>query len=254
MSPRRAFLQKEIMEYLRTWRIWLLVLPVLIFAIIGPAFSYFTADFTGEVLDIADTYEEETITPDWFAAYSQWTYSLRQILPVLLVLIAGSTIAGECATGTAIPILASGLSRRDFVVLKFAVASGMACAVIVAGTLTIHLISLMLYPQVPWLAPVAVIGVASLLAMLLIAMALFFSTIMPDVFGAVGLEMFLFLALAAASLWEPARRYSPVGLLTSLSDIVKYNEINVLVPGISAVVCTILLVMMSVSVFERREL
>lgn len=250
MSARRAFLRKEILEYLRTWRIWLLVLPVVVFALVGPTISYLTTELT----DYDLVAEAGKSLPDWFAAYSQWTYNLRQVLPVLLVLIAGSTVAVECSSGTAIPILAGGLSRRDFVLLKFAVATGMAIAVSATGTLIVHIFSMLIYDHVPAMAPFAVIWVASLLSTLLISMALFLSTFMGDVFGALGIELFLFLALTGATLWEPARKYSPVGLLTSLSDIVKYNEFNVLIPSVSSILFSALLVLMAVSVFERREL
>lgn len=254
MSPQRAFFRKEIMEYLSTWRIRVLLVPVLAMAIAGPLFMWYAPTFLGTRLGSYGNIDLIIQEPTWLDAFEQWTIILKQIVPLLLIVLAGSTITSERDSGAAAMVISGGLPRRDFMIIKFAVVSLMAVLAITAGTFLMWVVSRSIFPGMPFWWNLAIIGVASLLAFVLNAIAIMITTVMPDDISGVGLEILIILLLAATAFWQPARRYSPTGLLTSLSDIVKYNEVNVLMPAVSAVVTTIVTMAVAIRVFEARDL
>lgn len=256
MTPQRAFAMKEFREFYRTWRIWVLLMPILVFAIGGPIFTYYVP----EILDTAlETYSDGTISvsvpePTWIDSYLQWARNLKLVVPLMLLVIAGSAIAGEVVSGSAIPILTGGLSRRDFILIKFAIISAMGIASITIGTLINWIVGRMLFPEMRFIGVVAIIGVASLLALALNALAILASTFMPDALSAIGMEMIIFMLLSLTTLWSTARRYSPAGLLNSITDLARTGEAEFLAPAISTIAITIVLLAGAVTIFERREL
>lgn len=256
MTPQQAFAQKEVLEFLRTWRIWVLAIPLLIFAIGGPIFTYFEPIILESALDVYGdgTIEIAIPQPTWIDSYQQWAGILKHVVPVVLLVIAGSSIAGEVTSGTALPILTAGLKRRDFVLIKYAVISAIAFVTITIGTLINWVVGRVIFPEMRFIGVIAIIGVASLLALLLIALAIFASTFMPDALSSIGLEMFIFLLFAVAALWSPARRFSPAGLLSSISDLAQTGSADFLAPAIATILLTIVLLGLAVRIFQRREL
>lgn len=254
MTARRAFLQKEFLEFVRTWRIWVLIIPVVAFALGGPIFVHYSPYFFETTIGSYADVDVIVPPPTWVDSAMQWVNNLKKIIPIVLLVIAGSAVANECNNRTCIPILTGGLKRRDFVLIKFAVISVLALSAIAIGSILNWFVSTLVFPGTPFKAPLAIIGVAGLLALMLIALAILASTFMPDALSSVGLEMLLFISLAGATLWEPARKYSPAGLLTILSDLVDGNEVNAVMPALSTVVFTIVLLGMAVTIFQRREL
>lgn len=254
MSPRRTFLLKEFSEYFRTWRLLIMAIPVLLFAIVSPFLVYFSPEILTTLLETFENAEVVVSEPTWIDSYRQWSDSLKQVVPLLLIVVAISTVSGEVSSATVIPVLVGGLSRRDFVLIKFGVNVFYAIAVIAVGTLITWRVTLLLYGEAPFLWALAIVGVASLIVTALIALAVFLSLLIPDVLSSVGLELLIVLLLTAATLWQPARDYSPVGLLNSLSDIADGHEPNILIPGISTIAVTIMMIIMSVRLFESRDL
>ena len=256
MTPQRAFLKKEVWEFLRTWRIWVLTVPILIFAIGGPIFTYFSPVIFETTFD---AYSDGSIDvfvpkPTWIDSYMQWATNLKRVVPVIVLVIAGSAITGEVVSGSAIPVLTGGLGRKDFVLIKFAIISTMAVAAIVVGTMINWIVGKLLFPDMRFVGVIAIIGVASLLVLVLVALAILASTFMPDAMSTIGLEMFIFLILSVATLWSPARQFSPAGLLSSLTDLARNGEANFIAPALSTIIFTIVLLTMAVTIFQRREL
>lgn len=256
MTAWRALARKEILEFTRTWRIRVLLIPMLLFAIGSPVFTYFSPEILENTLEVygdGDIHIEVPI-PNWIDSYLQWARNLKQVIPILLLVITGGAIANEITSGSVIPLLTNGLSRRTLVITKFIVISGIAILAIAFSTMVNWMIGWMLFPDTRLIDAFAIIGVASVLSLLLIALAIFGSSFMPDAIGAVGLELSIFFLLSIGTLWEPARSYSPVGLLSALPDLARDGEAEWLWPATSSLTFTIVLLAMTVTIFRRREL
>lgn len=254
MSPQHTFFRKELLEYLRTWRLLTMALPVLLFAIASPFFVYFSPEIFDATLNSYESIEIVVANPTWVDSYKQWAASMKQVVPLLLIVVAITAVSGEVSSATVIPVLVGGLSRRGFVLVKFGVNALYAIAVIMAGTLVTWGVTKLLFDTAPILWALAIVGVASLVVVALIALAVFLSILIPDVLSSVGLELLIVLLLTAATFWQPARDYSPVGLLSSLSDIADGNDPNILLPALSTIAFTIVMLAMSVKLFQNRDL
>lgn len=254
MSPRRTFLHKEFSEYYRTWRLFTMAIPVLLYAIASPFLVYFSPEILPTILE---TYENAAIVvsePTWIDSYRQWSDSLKQVVPLLLIVVAITTVSGEISSSTVIPVLVGGLSRRDFVLIKFGVNVFYAITVIAVGTCVAWGVTHLLFGEAPYLWAMAIVGVASLIVTALIALAVFVSLLIPDVLSSVGLELLIVLLLSAATFWQPARDYSPVGLLHSLSYLADGYDASIVIPAFSTIAISIVMIILSVRLFENRDL
>lgn len=254
MSPQAAFIRKEFMEYAHTWRLRLLVIPILLFAIVSPIFAYYSGHIYGAALELDLHLNALSGNATWVDSYLQWADSLKQIVPLLLIVIAITAVSEEVSSGTVIPVLTGGLSRRDFVLIKFGVNAVLAICSIAVGTVVMWFVTRLLYADARFLWALAIVGIAAMLVTLLIALAVFLSILVPDVLSSVGLEMVIFLLLAAATLWQPAREYSPVGLLTSLSDLAIGQQPTILFPTLSSLVLSGLLLAMAIRLLQNKDL
>lgn len=256
MTPIRAFAHKELQEFVRTWRLWVLVIPFLALAIGGPIFTYYEPQFLESTFEAYGDGQIEIFVPEptWRDSYLRWAGHLRMIVPLVLFVIAGSAIGAEVAAGSILPILVTGLRRREFVLIKFGVIATIAAITISVGSIINWLVTLLFFPEMHMTGLAAIIVVATLLAWTLIALAFLVSVTIQDVFGSIGMQMVIFLLISLAAYWSPASTFSPVGLLTSITDFAERGEAVWITPAISSGIVTIVLLWMTVTIFERREL
>lgn len=253
MSADQTFLRKELQEYWFTWRLRLLLIPVLFLAFTGPVMAYFTP----EILNAALGTQSEAFGPlpeaVWQDVYQQWIGNLQQIVPFLLIVIAAGAIAGECTTGTIIPIIAGGYSRRRVVVIKYVVHSLVGIIVIAVGTLATWVTGLLLFPDIALTPSLRISAVAVPFVALLVAITTLASSAMSSTLGAAGASIAVYLGAAGLTFWPLARDWTPVGLLPLLGSAITDSGVPVVWPTISSAALSIICLVLAITAFERRE-
>lgn len=135
MNGYIAFLKKEWMEQVRTYRIWILLAVFMILGMLSPL----TAKLTPEIIKMVDTGGLEIQIPEPTAvdSYVQFFKNTTFMGFVTLVLVFGGTLTNEYSRGTLINMLTRGLKRSTVIFSKFAMATVLwSCSILLCILLT----------------------------------------------------------------------------------------------------------------------
>lgn len=252
MTIFRALLRKEVLEIRRTWRLWMLVIPAVVFAVSGPP----TARYTAEIVEAiaGDSMAMMPITePTWSDSYLQWTKNLQQIFPIILLVIASGSIAGEFASGTAIMVLSRLRSRDSWVVARFVAQAASALVVYGLATVLTGALTRIWFPDAPAGPLAKCFVVFAFLTVMLIAIGLAVSAYMKESLGAIGVTIAIFLGMAMFTMWPAANAWSPVGLLPAANDMVRGDVALPVAPIVTGLVVTAIALGVAIWQVRRRE-
>jgi ABC-2 type transport system permease protein len=250
------FVRKEVVEILKTWRIWVLPGIALFFAASGPLM----ARWTPEIVTAATGAQGEALMkllggpPTYLDSYAQWIKNLSQIVFFAILIIYGGLISSERKSGTAILVLTKPISRASFVAAKALVHGVFVSVITVIGTAITWGVTRVVFGIAPggplwqgslaWLAfALFFLGAMTLLSVLLDSQA-----------GAAGFGIALYAALALASVFPVMTLLTPAGLVSAPAAIAAGAEF----PSVWAVITTlagaVLFVAAAASLFSKQEL
>lgn len=118
-----AFVHKEIMEYIRSYKFLILLIAFFILGFMNPPVAKFApalmAEFMpeGVVVDLP----EVTVIDSWMQFYK----NVPQIGILVFVIVFSGLMANECSRGTLINLLTKGLNRRTVILAKFTAAGSL---------------------------------------------------------------------------------------------------------------------------------
>ena len=116
-----AFLKKEFMESIRSYKAFILLIVFLILGFMSPITAKLTPElikqFMPQGMDIS------VATPTVFDSWSQFFKNVPQIGLIVIVIMMSSLITHEISKGTLINILTKGLSRKNVILAKMTYAS-----------------------------------------------------------------------------------------------------------------------------------
>ncbi len=253
LTGYRVILGLKLREIVRTWRIWVLPGIVLFFALTGPP----TARYTKELLTsmLGDQAGLVPIPdPTYVDAYLQWTKNLSQLVIAALIVALGGIVNAETRSGTGILLFTKPVSRTAFLL-----ASGTATTLFVALTSALGAIltwglTRMLFPTAPPGGLIAATACWLIFAILIVAIMMLASAATDAAAGASGIGLAVFLALAIASAWGPAARYSPAGLLGAPDALARGIDVPLTWPLVTSMVGTVVTVVLADLALRRREL
>ena len=250
-----AFLRKELREILRTWRIWALPGIVIFFALTGPAL----AKYTPQLLESLMTEQPEGLViqlpdPTYVDAYLQWTKNLSQIVLFAVIIMFAGMISAEKRSGTAALVLTKPLSRAAMVLAKFTSQSALLVGTVVVGAGLTWLATLPFFPDPPLTPLVQATAVWIVLGLFFLALMLLISAAIDSQAGAAGLGLAAYLVISILTVWGPAVRYGPAGLVGAPTEIAMGEAGSLLWPIVVTLALTAALVAAAVAVFRRREL
>ncbi len=252
MTGFTRFLGKEFKEIFRTWRIWVLPGVLLFFAVSGPILAKVTPQLVGSLT--AGQGVSITMPPPTYAdSYAQWVKNLGQIGVFLIIGVSAGLVAGERARGTAVLVLTKPVSRGGFVVAKYLANAALLVVATSAGTLITWGLTAAIFTEAPPAHLFAATGAWLVFALLLLAAMVLLSSAMSTL-AAVGVGVGIFAALGFLTLWGPASRYSPAGLLGVPSKLMLGQADYIVWPLITGAVVAVLLVATAVLVFRRVEI
>jgi len=250
-----AFVRKEAVEILRTWRIWVLPGILLFFALTGPATAKYTPEILKSVGGLPAAALEKLIpTPTYLDAYAQWAKNLSQIGLFALIIIYGGLVSSERKSGTAILVLTKPVSRSAFVWAKALVHGAFVVLTVVAGTALTWGLTLLVFGTAPpgplvtsafsWMA----------FGLLFLALATLLSVLLPSQAGAAGVGIGVYALLAIAGLSKTLVLYTPVGLASAPAVLAAGQPFPLMWPLVSSLALSVALVAAAAWAFRRQEL
>ena len=247
------FLRKEALEIRRTWRIWVLPGLLLFFAATSPLIAKATPQLLESVAQGQQGVQIVFPEPTYLDSYAQWVKNLQQLVAIALLLTTGGMIAGERSSGTAILVLTKPVSRSAFVVAKFLSHAGLTVAATVLGAAVCWGTTYAVFGEAPAKGIVEPTAAWLVFAVTLVAVMTLMSSALTSL-AAGGAGIGVFFALSVLSLWGPALRYSPAGLMSAPGSLLAGESVEVLWPVATSAIAVIVLVAASTRVFGRKEL
>lgn len=252
MNGLGTFLRKELMEFVRTWRVWVLFGIVTFMAVSSPGMArlmpvlFRSLEGTGMTVTMPD--------PTWKDAYLQWAGNLGEVVLLAVVIMLGGLVAGEVKSGTALLVLTKPLSRSAFLMAKFLANGAFVAVAALVGALITWAGTRVLFGEAP-VGPLAAATAAWLvLGLCFVALMVLLSSLVRNSLAAAGLGFAVYMVASLASMWGPARRWSPIGLVTAPTTLASDEPVDLIWPIATTLVLTVALLASALRLFERREL
>ncbi len=249
-----AFLKKELMEILRTWRIWVLPGIVLFMAISSPIIAQLTPALLKSVAQSTPGVVIRFPAPTPTDSYAQWVKDLSQIILIAVIIIAGGLVVGERKSGTAVMVLTKPVSRSGFVIAK-TISEGLlvTVATLVGGGICWGL-TLAVFGVAPLGQLFAMTGLWLLVAWMFVSLTVLFSVLVNSQAGAAGLGLLGYVVLSTLGAWGSARTYSPAGLLPAMGEMLAGRTPPLAWPIATTLLAIAAFITLSVAFFKAKEL
>lgn len=228
MNQISALFKKEIVESIRTFKLFLLLAVFVIIGIISPLTAYLMPDIMEMVMEDAGVkFELPAVTA--LDSYVQFFNNMNQLGLPILVIITGSILTNEFSRNTLVNLLTKGLKRHNVMVVKFLYAILMWTVVYVFGAVTTYLYTIYYWNNelenilaafgLTWLYGIFLISV------IMLASAIFRTSFLGVLFTVLGVVIIMIILSIHPTTAEYLPQYlltSNVGLLTGetgLSDV-----------------------------------
>jgi ABC-2 type transport system permease protein len=251
-----AFVAKEFLEIVRTWRIWVLPGMALFFAFSGPAMAKWTPQILQSVAGMPADAVIKLLghEPNVFDSYAQWIKNLSQVVFFALVIIYAGVISSERKSGTAVLVLTKPVSRSAFVLAKVLVHGVFITAITVAGTLVTWGMTVLVFGDAPggplWQASLSWL----VLALFFLALMTLLSVLMDSQAGAAGVGIGVWAVLALIALAPAAVLFTPAGLLVSPMAVAEGAPFPSVWPVVGSFFAAGALVAWAAAAFRTKEL
>lgn len=254
MNGFPVLLLKELMEIWRTWRIWVLPGILIVVGLTSPVL----AAITPWLLESLATDGSEVIIqipePEAIHAYQQFAQMTTQIVLLALVVVSGGLVSGERRSGTAVLVLTKPVSAAAFLLSRFVSQALLVIAGLIPASAVCWVGTLLIFGEAPFLPFLKAVLLFAALSLLLIAVMLVCSTLVNSTAGAAGFGFGMYLVLSIFSGFGPARNYTPAGLYSAMNGVIAGTNPPVIIPSLTAILATVLLILLAVSIFSRQEL
>ncbi len=251
-----AFVRKELLEQVRTYRLIVLLVSFLLVGLVSPLLAKVTPDLVGMIAEDELGGMELIVTrsPNVSDALLQYhgNYSL---LPLLVILLSFGTVSGEKSRKTAPMVLVKPVSRRAFLLAKAAVPA----ALILGGTL-LSAAGCLLYTTVLF-GEIHLAGYLMVNGMMLSSLLCYLSlTLMGSVLtrslpAAAGVGLGGYVVFAVIGALPFLGKYTPAGLSGLAGQIILGREVSGIAWSLLATACfTLVFLVIADRALARQEL
>lgn len=249
-----AFTKKELLESVRSYRLFILVLLFLALGFLNPISAKYLPE-------IVKTLMQEGITidiakPVILDCWVQFFKNTAQIGLIVIVITCAGLMPSEFVKGTLLHVLTKGLKRWQVIVAKLTASVVIWSIVYVLSFGVTIFYSWLLFERtaVPELIPA--VGFVWLFGVLMIVWCVLGGTLSGSYAGSIILAGTVFVISMILSMFHTISKYSPVKLVTDNMQLLTGSaELETFIP---AVVVTLVLIaagiLFSILVFRRKQL
>lgn len=256
MNGYIAFVKKEFMENIRTFKFLILFAVFFIFGMTSPLMAKLmpelmkSVDMQGIQLTIQDPVATDS--------YMQFFKNNGQMGLLILVFVFGSLLTREYTKGTLINVLTKGLSRKAVIAAKFTVAS-------ISWTVSIGISFLTTYGYTVYLFPgenvdnlIQSVGALWIFGIFLIALILFASAIVNNTTSCLLLIAIIIGVLFTINIIPAVKPYNPVLLASDNYEMVRqgcnYEFSNIIKSLLVTLLLIVGLIGTSMALFDKKKL
>lgn len=249
-----VFLGKEFTEIVRTWRLWVLPVIMIVFGVLSPVLAKITPQLLDSIAGDQVGMVIELPEPTTIDAYLQFMKNNAQIALFAIIISMAGMVSSERKSGTAALVLTKPVSRGGFITAKVVsnwilvavstLLGWLACLGVTAVLFEVELVTEFAKATVGWMA----------LALMLVAVMGLLSVAIKSQAGAAGAGLGVYLGIVVLSAWGPARDNTFAGLFTAGDRLVMGEDPALALPIATAIAASLLCVALAVVIFRRQEL
>lgn len=249
-----AYFRKELLEQIRGYKLLILFSILILFGMTSPLLAKLTPELLKSLSGSGITISLPRITN--IDAWTQFFKNISQIGVIALVLIFGTSLPQEVNRGTLIIPLSKGLSRSTVILVKYLVSFmnwtvGYAVSALICCGYTEYLFDTFYVRYLGF----------SLFCMwifgdFLLALVLFFGTIINGNYGGLLLDLITLGILLALDAFPKLQKWNPISLASQNAAILTKTPIwSDFTVTIGITVCaTAICLILSVSAFQRKKI
>lgn len=250
-----AFVKKEFLENIRTYRVLILFMVFFIFGMMSPLF----AKLTPEILkSFADQGYELSKIPEAHAinSYEQFFKNNGQLGLIIMVCIFGGTLTREFTKGTLINVLTKGLTRKSVILAKFTVATILWSIGLLISLLTTYGYTVYMFPDDPVYHIGQSVGCLWLFGILLITMIMLCSMFVKNSTSCIAFIACVCIALSMINFIPPVKPWNPLALVSqNTSMLVKDFDFTDTMKSITVtVIATVAFIWSTILVFNKKRI
>ena len=249
-----AFVKKEFMENMRTFKVLILFAVFFIFGMMGPVI----AKLTPELMKSIDMQGMNfTIpTPTAIDSYAQFFKNVGQMGLLILVLIFGGTLTREYTKGTLINVLTKGLSRKTVIFAKYTVASILWTVSVLLSFLTTYGYTVYLFPNEKVYNIVQSVGCLWIFGLFLLAVIIFASTLVESSYSCLLVTALVLIVLFTINIVPAVVPYNPILLASeNVSMLVQGYDFSDVIKSLSVTLVIIVgLIGSAVVIFNKKKI
>lgn len=249
-----AFTKKELLEYIRTYKLLIFFGAFLMFGLMSPLLAKLMPNILSSMN--MGGIKLELPSPTVMDAYAQFFKNLTQMGMLVLLLVFGGSLSGEFVKGTLLQILAKGLSRTAVLLAKFTAAvllwtGSFLLSVVINYIYTVYLFDKGYLPNLSLsLFCLWIFGI------FLISLILLSSTIAPGAFGGLVVSVIALAAMLMGNVFNAVAKYNPVTLASVNTELLNGTKDakTVYLTIIITVILTIGSLLLSILLFKKKRM
>lgn len=253
MSGFTAFMKKEFCEFVRTYKLLIMVTVFLLLGMMNPIIAKITPM-------LMDTFLPEGMVlnlpePSALDSWMQFYKNVPQMGLVILLIVYSGIMANEFANGTLINILTKGLPRKTVILAKFTTAilnwtGAYALCFGVSYVYTEYFWSGANLPNISFAA-----FCLWLFGVLLLAIVLFGGVLVKSNYGSLLLSGGVVIILYLLNIVPRLAEVNPVMLVSGMSLISGQSVVSdFIMPLIMALTITFLFIVSAIVIFDRKQI
>ena len=254
MTGFGAFLQKEVTEIRRTWRIWVIPGMLVFLGITSPIIAAITPALVSSMSQSQPGVVIRIPQPTWLDAFAQFLKNLNQFVLIAVVITGAGVISGERSSGTAILALTKPLSRGAFVVAKILSQAALLVIATALGTVACLAVTAAIFDGGEAARLMTMVALWLVYAVLLVVVMTLFSAAFRSRGAAAGMGLGFFFLTLLLSTWGPAVHYTFAGLMPAMRDALMGQPLSAGWPVATAIVGIAAGTVAAVKILERQEL
>lgn len=254
MKSITAFIQKELIEQIRTYKLLIIFASFFILGMMSPLLAKLMPD----ILSNIDMEGITIIVPETtaFDAYSQFFGNMTEMGIVIVLLVFGGVLSNEFSRGTLINILAKGFPRSAVILSKFLAAvllfsSSYIMACVVNQAYTAYLFEEAGVKNVVFSMLCLWLFVVFILSLILLS-----STLTTGSFGGLILTSIILVVMLIINAFPIIKDYNPIYLASNNMGLITgaVNREDTLQPIIITIILTIACLYGSILLFKKKKM
>lgn len=249
-----AFIKKEFIEQIRSYKMLILFAIFFVFGMMSPLLAKMLPDIIASV-DMQGM-EISIPKPTYIDGYIQFFSNINQMGMIILLLIFSGIVHHEISKGTLINILSKGLDRYKVILAKFLAASITWTISFLIAAITNYLYTKYLFKGIFNEEIVISLIMLWIFGVFVLSIVIFSSTITNGNYGGLLLSAVILGILLLIDMFPKSYKYNPIALASRGIDIIKNTlEISNMYLSIGiTVLSTLILIISTIIIFDKKKM